>query len=211
MFLCSTTCFAQDVIVKKDGSTILSKVIEIGSTEVKYKKFSNQDGPTYSVLKSEIQTINYENGEKESYNELPQQQKEFNYLNETRNSDNNVSVRNRFEADNLYREARALKTWSWVCVVLGAGGAVTSLFLNEENKTVSDICLYGGLAVCIVGGGTLMGLGQKKKREAESLLTSTIINYDIKVGKYTISPSVNLLSSTQTHKTNLGLGFKLQF
>ena len=31
---------AQDVIVKKDGSTILSKVIEIGTTEVKYKKWT---------------------------------------------------------------------------------------------------------------------------------------------------------------------------
>ena len=38
---------AQDVIVKKDGSTILSKVLEVSSTDIKYKKFSNPDGPTY--------------------------------------------------------------------------------------------------------------------------------------------------------------------
>ena len=52
--------------MKKDGSTILSKVIEIGTSEVKYKKFSNQNGPTYTILKEEIQAINYENGEKEN-------------------------------------------------------------------------------------------------------------------------------------------------
>ena len=43
---------AQDVIVKKDGSTILSKVMEVGSTEVKYKKYSNLDGPLYTISKS---------------------------------------------------------------------------------------------------------------------------------------------------------------
>ena len=58
---------AQDVIVKQDGSTILSKVTKIGTTEVEYKKFSNQNGPTYSILKSDIQAINYENGEKETF------------------------------------------------------------------------------------------------------------------------------------------------
>lgn len=43
VFFASTfTASAQDVIVKKDGSTILSKVIEIGTTEVKYKKWNNQ-------------------------------------------------------------------------------------------------------------------------------------------------------------------------
>ena len=66
--LCAASVSAQDVIVKKDGTTILSKVIEIGTSEVKYKKFSNQNGPTYSVGKSELQAINYENGDKDSFN-----------------------------------------------------------------------------------------------------------------------------------------------
>lgn len=67
LLLCSASAFAQDVIVKQDGSTILSKVIEIGTEEVKYKKFSNPDGPTYNIRKADIMTINYENGEKETF------------------------------------------------------------------------------------------------------------------------------------------------
>lgn len=59
---------AQDVIVKKDGSTILSKVIEVNKNDIKYKKYSNQNGPTYTIEISEIMSINYENGEKESFN-----------------------------------------------------------------------------------------------------------------------------------------------
>lgn len=38
---------AQDVIVKRDGSTIISKVLEVNTGDIKYKKFSNQGGPTY--------------------------------------------------------------------------------------------------------------------------------------------------------------------
>ena len=57
--------WAQDVIVKKDGSTIQSKVMEINGTEIKYKKWSNQEGPMYSINKYEVNSINYENGEVE--------------------------------------------------------------------------------------------------------------------------------------------------
>ena len=69
MTLLGLSVQAQDVIVKHDGSTILSKVIKIGTTEVEYKKFSNQNGPTYTILKSDIQAINYENGDKDTFNE----------------------------------------------------------------------------------------------------------------------------------------------
>ena len=59
---------AQDVIVKKDGSTILSKILEVNPNDVKYKKFSNPNGPTYTIIKSEIMSINYENGDKDVFN-----------------------------------------------------------------------------------------------------------------------------------------------
>ncbi|MBQ6771122.1 MAG: hypothetical protein IJP44_09130 [Bacteroidales bacterium] len=64
---------AQDVIVKTDNSTVLSKVLEITSTEIKYKKWDNQDGPTYSINRSEVSSINYQNGEVEKfYNNVSQ-------------------------------------------------------------------------------------------------------------------------------------------
>ena len=59
---------AQDVIVKKDGSTIISKVLEVNQKDIKYKKHSNKNGPTYIIDKSEIMSINYENGDKDSFN-----------------------------------------------------------------------------------------------------------------------------------------------
>lgn len=66
-----TTMSAQDIIVKKDGSVIQAKVSEIGTSEIKYKKWSNQDGPTYAITKGEILAITYQNGEKEMFNNTP--------------------------------------------------------------------------------------------------------------------------------------------
>lgn len=58
---------AQDVVVKKDGSTILAKVLEVNQDNIKYKKFSNPNGPTYTLGLSDVMSVNYENGEKETF------------------------------------------------------------------------------------------------------------------------------------------------
>lgn len=60
LLILSTVCAnAQDVIVKKDNSTILCKVTKISSTEIEYNKWSKLDGPTYIISVSEVVRINY--------------------------------------------------------------------------------------------------------------------------------------------------------
>jgi hypothetical protein len=58
----NTTAFSQDVIITKDSKKIEAKVTEININSIKYKKFNNLEGPTYTLLKSEIATIVYQNG-----------------------------------------------------------------------------------------------------------------------------------------------------
>ncbi len=57
--------FGQDNIILKSGDEISSKVIEIDKETVKYKKYSNLNGPIYSIDKAEVFMIKYENGEKD--------------------------------------------------------------------------------------------------------------------------------------------------
>lgn len=59
--------FAEDVIYLTNGDDIKSLVSEVTSTEVKYKKVSNVDGPTYTINKSDILMIIYANGEKDIF------------------------------------------------------------------------------------------------------------------------------------------------
>jgi hypothetical protein len=61
------TLQAQDLILKKNGDEISAKIEEVGITEIKYKKFDNQEGPMYTMLKSEIFMIKYANGTKEVF------------------------------------------------------------------------------------------------------------------------------------------------
>ena len=62
------SAFAQDIITKKDETDIKAKISEVGTTEVKYKNFSNLDGPDYTISKSDILMITYENGERDIFN-----------------------------------------------------------------------------------------------------------------------------------------------
>ena len=64
-FICNL--FAQDLIVKKDGTEIPSKIIEIGIDNVKFKKFDNLLGPDYILPKYEIVFVKFENGTKEVF------------------------------------------------------------------------------------------------------------------------------------------------
>lgn len=61
--------FAQDMIVRRDGSVVQAKIMEVSSSEIKYKKFAKPDGPLFVLKTSEIISINYEDGEVERYNQ----------------------------------------------------------------------------------------------------------------------------------------------
>ncbi|NPA67128.1 MAG: hypothetical protein GXO50_00815 [Chlorobi bacterium] len=63
----SVNAFSQDIITKKNAEKIEAKVVEVGLDAVKYKKFSNQSGPTYVISKSDIHDILYENGTRDVF------------------------------------------------------------------------------------------------------------------------------------------------
>ena len=64
IFLASV-CKAQVLIILKDGNEINAKVIEVNLADIKYKKFDNPEGPSYSVQKSGVFMIKYKNGTKD--------------------------------------------------------------------------------------------------------------------------------------------------
>lgn len=60
---------AQDKIYFTDGNQVEVKILEVNTNDVKYKKHSNIEGPTYTKDKSEIHMIVYQNGENEIFKE----------------------------------------------------------------------------------------------------------------------------------------------
>ena len=66
---CGISLSAQDLITKKDGTDIQAKILEVTLDEVKYKRFNNLEGPTFTLPKSDILIVRYENGENEVFQE----------------------------------------------------------------------------------------------------------------------------------------------
>lgn len=126
---------AQDIIVKKDGTTILSKIVEVGTSEVKYKKYKNQKGPSYIIKITDILSINYQNGEKEdfansNYNE--HQDKSTPTLIKQQAANNNEEIISRYNRDYLPNEKLRKKGGATNHYMLVFWASPTSIMSNKD-------------------------------------------------------------------------------
>ena len=60
--------FAQDVIFSGESDSIVAKVISVGTSEITYQKWTNLQGPIYSLPINQITAIRYENGTFDYFN-----------------------------------------------------------------------------------------------------------------------------------------------
>ena len=71
LLACSFTIIkAQDTLTMRSGENIAVKVLEVGPSEVKYKKIDNLNGPNFTVLKSNLLMIRYQNGSKDDFSSI---------------------------------------------------------------------------------------------------------------------------------------------
>jgi len=66
--LCAYSLQAQDVIVLNDATEFEAKVLEVNENNVRYKNWSNINGPTYTIGIDRIFFIRYSNGTKDIFN-----------------------------------------------------------------------------------------------------------------------------------------------
>jgi hypothetical protein len=69
LLFCAQAVLGQDIILLKSKEEIKAKVLEINESEMKYKRFENLSGPTYSIRISKVAMVRYENGFEEVFNE----------------------------------------------------------------------------------------------------------------------------------------------
>ena len=63
------SAFAQDIIVTKEAKKIEAKITEVSKSEIKYKEWDNQEGPTFILEVADINTIIYSNGKVAVFNQ----------------------------------------------------------------------------------------------------------------------------------------------
>lgn len=222
---------AQDVIVKKDNTTILSKVIEVSSSEIKYKKWSNQDGPIYSISRSDIISINYQNGDVEKFensssNPIIIQQNNSSKNGYMERDGNGLELDGRELSDaevralvgeenyQTYLSARGqinggrFFTATFIVSLIGTVGLAAMAGLNNDEDLLMLAYVTGAVAdislplMCI-----LKGVGKGRMNWVADEYNRKTHSYTY---SYNLSPSI-MTSKTPQLQNTYGLGLTLSF
>lgn len=124
-----------DEIILRNGDIIQGKVLEIGVTEIKYKKCEFQTGPTYSVLKTDVFMVRYANGSKDVFNNNENTVQKQNQVQEQKQSNNTTYETKETDANGI------------LSLIFGSAGLFIVLFVNAIGGVLPLI----GLILGIVG------------------------------------------------------------
>lgn len=207
---------AQDVIVKKDGNTITSKVTEITSSEIKYKKFSNQNGPTYTINRNEVSYINYENGEKETINaSVNSNNTSISFVNTPGGTNaSDTELLNNFYTNNAAKKAKKLKKTAYIGGGILLAASIPFFALNSYG--MEDHLIYAGAlaGAGLLWTGSFLLAAQKQNKKAAYYANNvvTIMQMELFNSKQSsLYANIDMFNDNITHKKSLGLGFHFNF
>ncbi len=227
VFLCTLTAAAQDVIVKKDGSTIICRVVELGKTEVIYKRWSDLQGNNYVMNLTDVKAINYENGEKKTFEAIvgdsiktTEQEllnKEPVYLDDAELLDfveNANKVEKVKKPVDINKKIKNLKAVGWTIGLIGitTGG----ILIGTSASGNSDLTAAPGALICagslIITTGCVARANNLKRRNMNRVVSTAVWENDFKF-KNNSSLSTQICSIKDSHQLapTLGLGLNYQF
>ncbi|MBQ4621622.1 MAG: hypothetical protein IJB28_03105 [Bacteroidaceae bacterium] len=214
-FLCSVSMFAQDVIVKKDGSTIVCRVIEFTESEIIYKKWSDLKGSNYVMDKSLASAINYENGKKVNISEMsnlymPQNQ---NTGEQQFNDKTLLALDYQRNNSNLPQKAKKLRIAGCIGGVLAVAGGIVMLTAPSDEGYAEQMAVGGIITGCgAIGGAICLLKAHSYKKQYERLQTSAIYQQDfILPNNSTLHAGLDMISDRSRREKTLGLGLCYKF
>lgn len=217
LLLCSAVANAQDVIVKKDGSTILSKVLEVGQNEIKYKKFDNLDGPTYTIQKSELQAINYQNGAKDTFSAPVREENRY-LPNNQNDGEQQHNDRALLALDALGSKfPKKMKTWRNIGIIGGAAlvgiGGIVMLSAPSDKGYDEQMNTGGVIMGCGVLGATACFLkAYSYKKQIDMLQVSLLYQQEFQLNNGTsLSACIDIINDRTIGNNTLGLGLRYNF
>lgn len=209
------------MIVKKDGSTIVCRVVELTSTEITYKKWSDLNGSNYVMDCSLASAINYENGKKVKLSEVTNLYKPNNQNDGVQQyNDKALLALDAATKGDPLKKARNLKTIGWVGgTALTIGGAILfgvwksnhdgygSSYDDEWLLPVSLVTIGGGIAC----GALCFNSAHKIKKE-NAILSHSILQNDFQFSNgSSFSLGADLLRDNTLGQNTLGLGLRYNF
>ena len=182
----SGTVYAQDTITLANKQTILCKILEVSSSEIKYKKWSNPESPIQNS-----QTVAAQNASIQSI------QTNIDYL----------------RREELLRRSRGcriggiISSFCW-----GVGIMFTGCFLAGMNGAsggnISMIVIGGAGTISLATG--LVCTANRLRREAYAIDVAHLYEKDFKMRNGKLSTGADLLVDKDQHKA-IGVGIKYNF
>lgn len=214
MLLCAVCshAVAQDVIVKKDGSTIVCRVLETNNTSVFYQSWSNPNGPTQVIRMSEVANINYEKGKQEQVQQVENNQ----YIPYNQNTgashynDNAlVAMYNVQKVPDILKKAN---TYKWIGLIGGGTFVVTGVIVGAV--CINDFLLVSSpfYAAGLVFGGAFLIRSHQLKKKAEEINRYSLFENEFKFnGGSSLSAGIDLIKDNQFKTSTVGLGLRYNF
>lgn len=215
LLLCCLAGMAQDVIVCKDGTSLLGKVTEVTEAEVKYRKADNPDGPLYTLKIADLMRINYENGQSDIFARDGQVPSTVlaGPTGDVKDTDL-LAFYTKKKAD--YSLPKKLKLTAFIgggaLIVTGVTLMAIGGFEFENSYGISGACIAGA-TVCGIGAAfipTVYLIARHKQKKLNELASAPIYRQEIfaKDGK-SLSMGVDFLADrVQTRTLGLGMTFK---
>ncbi len=196
----SNKVLSQDNIVLNSGEQIKSKILEVNQTDIKYKKFANQNGPVYIIPKANVSYVIYENGYKDIINTAGNNQnpgKPVKAINNPPQQFNN-SQKNTQSKPVISEQAS---------VGVGSGLDYGGIGAHISYYPQKNLGLFLGLGDAIAGFGYNAGLKLKFLADRNYTVSPYI------VGMYGYYAAVDVTNATQLNKLFYGptIGFGLDF
>lgn len=176
VLLCiAVSLFATDIIILKNSTRIDAVIQEVSQSEVKYKKASSPNGPSFILSTSEIVSIVYDNGEVQTFDNNSQQQS---YDNQQQSYNNNRQSNNPQNSTLVLRDAEKWSSFTinysyykpkndadWMKTMNGFNAG-----FMMQNKLYKNLVLLWGLEYQFT-----------MSKEKEDGITDKWMNHNIKV------------------------------
>ena len=215
MLLCCAICAsAQDVIVKKDGSTVVCRVLEVKNSEVAYKLWTDLNGSSYIMDLSLVSAINYESGKKESFSDITENKYlPYNQSDGERKINDQALMIMDYKTNGEKWKGIALITGGIIIGggMIGAGGALAAQGDWSTSRLTAGVCLLIIGTPCFITG---LWKGGKMIREYNKIRNYALYQqeFNFKNGS-SITPHIDMLQykdkglNTQT----IGMGLSYNF
>lgn len=216
VFLCSLSTFAQDVIVKKDGSTVLCRVVELNTSQIIYKAWTDLNGDSRVMSRSDASAINYQDGKRVDLGEVSN-------LYTPGNQNDGVQKYNDAALLNMVYDYKALQKKAKTYRIIGIGGlglicvgGILMLVANNaeygyEYEEYRDIALPF-LGVGVIGAATGFIVAHNYKKKAKQIQSISLYQQEFKFNNgSSISPSIDLLQDQALNHQTIGVGVHYNF